>query len=100
MRAEEYRIDASPNLSERAMHFVVYRVERGYFEEAAAYARLVRCENNVIAGMVQTRDRLQTSRKRPPFVGCLDEALAVVIDHAVTIEYDQFHRGRDTNICG
>ena len=73
------------------MHLVVDRVQRRDVEQAAADARLVGRDDDAVAGMVEPRDRLERAGDRPPFVGRLDELVAVVVDDAVAVEDDELH---------
>jgi len=42
--------------------------------------------------MVQLRDSLEAARDGLPLGGVLDELIAVLVDDAVAIEDDEFHR--------
>src|SRR6266852_6296615 len=44
-----------------------------------------------IPGLGQAGDRLEAPGDRPPLVGMLDKLVAVVVDHAVAVEDDEFH---------
>src|SRR5258706_351619 len=89
--AIEHRLDAPARQIHRLVHLGVDRVQARHVHEAAADARLIRRDHDAPPGLREARDRLEAPRNRPPFVGMLDELVAVVIDHAIAVEDDEFH---------
>jgi hypothetical protein len=57
-------------------------------------SRLVGGDHGVPAGMVEAGDGLERAGKRHPFVGRLDEVVAVDVDGAVAVEDDRGCSGR------
>ena len=91
MRTIKHRVNTCPRVRQRQMHFVVDRAQRGDIEQAAPDARLVGGQHYMAAGLIETSDGFQAAGNRYPFVRVLDERRAVVIDHAVAVEDDEFH---------
>ena len=92
VRAIENTVDTPAGQSQRAVHLVVDRVQRRHVEQAAADARLVGGHQHAVTGLVEQRNRFQAAGDRFPFRGALDVRRAVVIDDAVAVEDDEFHR--------
>src|SRR5207249_3864796 len=89
--AIEHRLDASARLIHGLVHLGVDGIQARHVHEAAADPRLVRCDDDTPAILRQASDGIEASRDRPPLVGMLDELGAVVINHAVAVEDDEFH---------
>ena len=94
MRTEEHRIDARANQRTGFVHLVVDGVEHGHVEQAARHTGLIGRHHHAIVGLIEPRDGLQTARYRLPFRRAFDELVGIEIDHAVTIEDDEFHKSR------
>src|SRR5204862_7799735 len=73
------------------VHLGVDRVERRHVEQATADAGLIGRHDDTPAALREAGDRIEASRDRPPLVRMLDERVAVVVDHAVAVEDDEFH---------
>src|SRR3989441_779770 len=89
--AIEPRLDASARLVHGLVHPCVDRVERRHVEQAPADTGLIGRHDDTPAALRQASDGIEASRDRPPLVGMLDELVAVVVDHAVAVEDDEFH---------
>src|SRR3989440_3611600 len=89
--AIEHRFDAPARQIHRLVHLGVDGVQAHHVHEAAADPRLVRSDHDAPAILRQASDGIEASRDRPPLVGMLDECVAVVVDHAVAVEDDEFH---------
>src|SRR5713226_5777047 len=87
----EHRLDAPARMIDRLVHLRVHRVERRHVEETAADSRLIRRHHDTPAVLRETRDRIEASRDGPPFIGVLDEIVALEIDDAVAVEDDELH---------
>ncbi|KAG0764750.1 hypothetical protein G6F22_018159 [Rhizopus arrhizus] len=91
VRAQEHGIDAAADCGQLAPHLGVDGGQRVHVEQAARQAGLVGGDHHLPIRLRQSGDRLQAARQGDPFVGILDERIAVLIDDAVAVEDDQFH---------
>jgi hypothetical protein len=91
VRAKEEGVDAPARLHGGALHGVVDGDQRRGVEEAARDARLVRRDDDAVAGLGEARDRLEAAFDRAPLIGRLDVVVAVLVDGAVAIEDDELH---------
>src|SRR5436190_19015779 len=78
-------------MRDRAVHRVVYRVQRRDAEKAARKPRLVRRYDDPPVCLRQPRDSLEAAADRLPLRRRLDELIAVHVDRAVAVEDDQLH---------
>src|SRR5450830_99247 len=92
VRAKEDGVDIGAHLLRQGMHLLVDRVEHRHVEIFARDTRLVRGDHHAIASLVQAGDRFERAGNRQPFGGRFDEVRRVMVDDAVAVENNQFHR--------
>ena len=102
VRTEEHRVDQATDFLHHPIHLLVDPVEGFQIEQAASDPGLVGGDDHPIAHMVEAGDGFQTAGHRRPFVRGFDVGVGILVDNAVTVQNDQFHRGRGTRVppCG
>src|SRR5690606_367569 len=89
--ANENGVDRAARLGDFAAQLGMDGIEGIHAEQAPGDAGLVAGHHDPPAGLGQAGDGVQAARQRYPFVGMLDEGVAVIVDDAVAVEYGGFH---------
>jgi hypothetical protein len=93
VRAVINHVNSRACLLRRFEHFCVYRVQCNHVEQAALDTRLIGGHRHMKTCAIQSRNRLQRTRDRSPFVRGLDEAITVDVDDTVAVKDDEFQSG-------
>src|SRR5690606_27714525 len=89
--AHEYGVHDAACLGDFAPQLGMDGIERFHREQPASDTRLIAGNDDAPVRARQARNGLEAARYGDPFIGRLDEGVAVVIDDAVAIEYDELH---------
>ena len=88
-RAKENGVDTTTLAKHQFHHLVVDRIEGCHVKQTTPDAGLVGCHHDAKAVLVQTRNGLNGTVDRLPFLGRFDEVIAVVINHAIAVKNHQ-----------
>ena len=92
MRAKENGIDFCTYRLCGCMHFLMYGIQCHDVEHAARDAGLIGGDDDAVVGLIQAGNRFQRTGYRLPLIRCFDEGVRVLIDDAIAIKNNQFHR--------
>jgi hypothetical protein len=70
----------------------VYQIKRCLIEKATPNTGLIGRDRNIETGGIELRNRVNTAGYRMPFSGILYKVDGVMVNHTVTIEYDELTR--------
>ena len=91
MRAKPDAVYLAAGLLHEAVHFVVHLVELLDAVILAADAGLIGGHGQRVIGLGEEGDGIHAAFNRYPFVYRFHKIVAVVVNHAVAVENNQFH---------
>ena len=91
MRAEENGFYHAAVLGEMGMHFSVNPVQLIQGQLAPGESGLVGYNDSVITALIKPGNGLQAAGDCLPFLFRLDIVIGIMVNHAIHVEYYQFH---------